>query len=128
MQERRKEERKKNPAQTPTAEEIAGYFESIRNGKIYKRDRKDFFSRRIDQIQEGTSGVRLVTDEGVYLGSGVVGSYDWFTLKSDSKGEDVGNGNMHFANSSRKFNMVTLKDPFDIETAECKELIKLLRP
>lgn len=123
-----KERRNQDQAKIPTNEEIDQYLKWIESENSRMRDEGDLFSIRVDQIESGTTDVRLVTEDGVFLGFGEVGRYDWFTLNMDSKRKPKYDDNLHHENSSKKFNMTMLSKPFYIKTKEIDGLIDKIKP
>lgn len=109
-------ERLKKTYDIPSAEEIAEYLESLKNREAFNGG---------DEIREKVEGVRLVTEDGKFLGWGIIGRYDWFKLTIDPRGKNVSR-NLHHENSSKKFKMTSLREDFYIMTDEMRNMIDKL--
>lgn len=93
----------------PTALEIQRYLK-----KVSKR--KPFDSK--GSIGEETKGVRIINEEGEFLGFGETGRYDWFIQTHNRDGHKIADELMHHGNSSARYNMTTLRTEFHVETSE----------
>lgn len=109
-------ERKKNVGLIPpTKEEIKQYLAEIQTNV------RPLFAE--EEIKPDTENVRIVTEEGNFLGWGVVGEYDWFYLKKKPNGRSVEHFSLHHRNSSAKFNMTMVDQPINIESDEMENII-----
>lgn len=120
MLERRKSEKKVRLI-PPSEEEIDGYLFEVQNKVKVPYKVKVPFAE--EEIRPDTENVRIVTEDGIFLGWGDVGSYDWFYLKKKPNGRSVDHYSLHHRNSSLKFNMTMVDDPINIETDEIKKLL-----
>ena len=95
-------------ARPPSKEDIESFLKFT---KQRDRRRMVYSGRwRKDDIRPDTEGVMLVTEDGGFLGWGKVDRYDWFYLKTDPDGNTTFGHGLHFAKTSRRFNMALRND------------------
>lgn len=100
---------------TPTGAEIHEYLNKV------KTNVRPLFAE--EEIKPGTTRVRIVTEEGKFLGWGTVGEYDWFYLNKKSNGRTITHFSLHHGNSSTAHNMTMIDQPINIQTDEMNSII-----